>query len=76
MIPHKKSSALLSTEYEVEVWDPLPGDICPMRASYKSQNLCRVTVKTVVFTPSRARLKELLFPNQEVSNVAELHKKA
>lgn len=35
-----------------------------------------VSLKTAVFTPARARLKELLFPNQEVSDVAELHKKA
>lgn len=76
VIPHKKTSTLLDTEYEGDVWGLLPGDTCPMCAPHRSQNLCRVSVKVLSFVPSRARLKELFFPNQEVSNIAELHKKA
>lgn len=80
VIPQETSP--LTTNCGGDGWDPFPGDVCPPSASHRSQNLHRVTVKTVVFTPSRARPKELLllllllFPTQEVSNVAELRKKA
>lgn len=75
--PQKNALGGLGTERGVGgSRDPLPGVHSPACAPCGSPNLCRVPVGMAVFTPFRAPRRELLFPNQEVSNVTELPKEA